>query len=52
MAAGLATFHEVLTRENYAHVEKLSKKLVDGYRRIVGKVGLQGYIAVAGANGA
>ena len=28
MAAGLATFREVLTHENYAHVEKLSKKLV------------------------
>ena len=33
MAAGLATFREVLTRENYAHVEKLSKKLTDGYAR-------------------
>src|SRR5246500_3136674 len=29
MAAGLATFREVLTRENYPHVEKLSKKLVE-----------------------
>jgi glutamate-1-semialdehyde 2,1-aminomutase len=52
MAAGLATFSDVLTRENYAHVEKLSKKLVDGYRKIIAKVGLQGYIAQAGANGA
>ena len=52
MAAGLATFREVLTRENYAHVDKLSKKLTDGYRKIVAKVGLQGYIASAGANGA
>ena len=33
MAAGLATFREVLTRENYAHVDKLSKKLADGYRQ-------------------
>jgi glutamate-1-semialdehyde 2,1-aminomutase len=33
MAAGLATFREVLTRENYAHVDKLSKKLTDGYRK-------------------
>ena len=46
MAAGLATFREVLTRENYAHVEKLSKKLVDGYRQIIAKAGLQAYIAV------
>ena len=52
MAAGLATFREVLTRENYAHVDKLSKKLTDGYRKTVTKVGLQGYVAQAGANGA
>ena len=52
MAAGLATFRHVLTRENYAHVEKLSRRLTDGYRRIVLKAGLQGYIASAGANGA
>lgn len=52
MAAGLATFREVLTRENYAHVDKLSKKLTDGYRKTVTKVGLQAYIASAGANGA
>src|SRR5581483_6436836 len=50
MAAGLATFREVLTRENYAHVDKLSKRLVAGYRKTVAKVGLQGYIAEAGAN--
>jgi glutamate-1-semialdehyde 2,1-aminomutase len=52
MAAGLATFSDVLTRENYARVEKLSKKLVDGYNKIIAKVGLQAYIAQAGANGA
>src|SRR5450631_3055261 len=52
MAAGLATFREVLTRENYARVDKLSAKLTDGYRKIVAKSGLQGYIASAGANGA
>ena len=33
MAAGLATFREVLTRDNYTHVDKLSKKLTEGYRR-------------------
>ena len=52
MAAGLATFREVLTRENYAQVDKLSKKLADGYRETIAKVGLQAYIAQAGANGA
>ena len=52
MAAGLATLRNVLTRENYSHVEKLSKKLTDGYREIVSKSGLQAYIISAGANGA
>jgi glutamate-1-semialdehyde 2,1-aminomutase len=52
MAAGLATFREVLTRENYAHVEKLSSKLTEGYRNTVAKVGLEAYIVSAGANGA
>jgi len=52
MAAGLAMFREVLTRENYAHVGKLSKKLADGYRKTIAKVGLQGYVASAGVNGA
>ena len=41
MAAGLATFREVLTRENYAHVDKLSKKLTEGYRKIFAKAGLR-----------
>jgi len=52
MAAGLATFREVLTQQNYEHVEKLSKKLNEGYRKIIAKVGLQGYVGSAGANGA
>jgi len=52
MAAGLATFREVLTRDNYAHVEKLSHKLVTGYRQTIAQVGLSAYVACAGANGA
>src|SRR6202035_1070827 len=52
MAAGLATFREVLTRENYAHVGKLGKKLTEGYRKTVAKVGLQAYVVSAGVNGA
>ena len=52
MAAGIATFREVLTRGNYTQIEKLSNKLVDGYKKTVAKVGLRGYIASAGANGA
>jgi len=51
MAAGLATFRHVLTRDNYAHVEKLSKKLADGYRKIMTQSGLQGEVLSAGANG-
>jgi glutamate-1-semialdehyde 2,1-aminomutase len=52
MAAGLATFREVLTRDNYTHVGKLSKKLTEGYRKTVAKVGLQAYLVSAGVNGA
>jgi glutamate-1-semialdehyde 2,1-aminomutase len=52
MAAGLATFREVLTRDNYAHVEKLGKKLTEGYRKIAATAGLQAYVVSAGANGA
>src|SRR5277367_2373087 len=52
MAAGLATFRDVLSRENYAHVGKLSKKLTEGYRAIVKKTELQAYVASAGVNGA
>src|SRR6201998_2335600 len=52
MAAGLATFREVLTRQAYAHVGKLSTKLTEGYRKIVAKSGLQAYVASAGVNGA
>src|SRR6476646_3622950 len=52
MAAGLAVFREVLTRGNYAHVDKLGKKLADGYRAMVKKNGLKAYVAQAGVNGA
>jgi len=52
MAAGLAVFREVLTRENYAHANKLSKKLAEGYRAILKKTGLKAYVAQAGVNGA
>src|SRR5580700_2610089 len=52
MAAGLATFREVLTRQNYAYLEKLDRKLVEGYRKTIKKVGLQAYVGSAGANGA
>jgi len=52
MAAGMATFRDVLSRENYAHIEKLSHKLATGYRETIAKVGLNAYVIFAGANGA
>ena len=52
MAAGLATFREVLTASAYAHIDKISRKLVAGYRRIIGDTGLSAYVDGAGANGA
>jgi glutamate-1-semialdehyde 2,1-aminomutase len=52
MAAGLATFREVLTPAAYEHVNRLNKKLVDGYEKEVKKSGLDAYLASAGSNGA
>jgi glutamate-1-semialdehyde 2,1-aminomutase len=52
MAAGIATFRQVLTRENYKLIERLSKKLVDGHNRIMKDSGLSAYTIGAGANGA
>jgi glutamate-1-semialdehyde 2,1-aminomutase len=51
MAAGLATFREVLTRSAYEHVSKLNKKLVDGYKKELDRTGLDAYVEAAGANG-
>ena len=51
MAAGLATFREVLTRENYAHVDKLEQEAGGWLSQTIAKVGLQAYIAQAGAMG-
>jgi glutamate-1-semialdehyde 2,1-aminomutase len=52
MAAGIATFRHVLTRENYKHIERLSERLVSGHSRIMEDSGLTGYCIGAGANGA
>lgn len=52
MAAGIATFREVLTRDAYTHIDKLSRKIVDGYETILKKNGIVGYSLGAGANGA
>ncbi len=52
MAAGLATFREVLTPAAYQHVAKLNKKLVEGYNKELAASGLDAYVEAAGANGA
>jgi len=52
MAAGLATFREVLTPASYEHIDKIGQKLLAGYRKIVASTGLTAYVDGAGANGA
>jgi glutamate-1-semialdehyde 2,1-aminomutase len=52
MAAGLATFREVLTPENYAHVNRLSQRIVAGYREIIQSSGLTAYAEGVCSNGA
>jgi len=52
MAAGLATFREVLTKDAYAHVTKLNQKLLAGYNKEISKTGLNAYVVGAGSNGA
>jgi glutamate-1-semialdehyde 2,1-aminomutase len=52
MAAGLATFREVLTPAGYEHVNRLNSRLVEGYRRQIEANRLQTYVASAGSNGA
>ncbi len=52
MAAGLANFTQVLTRENYELVDRLSAKLEKGYKKAIAKHGIEGYVITAGANGA
>jgi glutamate-1-semialdehyde 2,1-aminomutase len=52
MAAGIATFREVLTPACYEQINTLSTKLVEGYQQIVRKSGMNAYAIGAGANGA
>src|SRR6201997_52879 len=51
MAAGIATFREVLTPAAYEHVNRLNKKLVDGYEKEGKKAGLDASPASAGSEG-
>ena len=52
MAAGLATFREVLTPAAYEHIIRLNERLVEGHNQIIKKTGLTAYCIGAGANGA
>lgn len=52
MAAGLATFREVLTHKAFDYVSQLNTRLVDGYQATIKKTGLIAYADGAGANGA
>jgi glutamate-1-semialdehyde 2,1-aminomutase len=52
MAAGLAMFREVLTRDAYSRVNQLNQKLADGYRATLAQTGLKAYVIAAGVNGA
>jgi glutamate-1-semialdehyde 2,1-aminomutase len=52
MAAGLATFREVLTPAAYEHMTRLNQHLLDGHQRIIKQTGLVAYAVGAGANGA
>src|SRR6202042_1282029 len=51
MAAGLATFREVLTPAAYEHVSRLNQKLLKGYNKEIGNTGLKAYVVGAGSNG-
>jgi glutamate-1-semialdehyde 2,1-aminomutase len=52
MAAGIATFREVLTPACYEHIHRLGTKLVAGYQQTIRKSGMNAYAIGAGANGA
>jgi glutamate-1-semialdehyde 2,1-aminomutase len=52
MAAGIATFREVLKPEVYPYINSLESRLVEGYRKIIAQSGLVAYSDGIGANGA
>ncbi len=52
MAAGLATFREVLTPDAYEHINRLNRRLVKGYQQTINETGLCAYSIGLGANGA
>jgi glutamate-1-semialdehyde 2,1-aminomutase len=52
MAASLATLRHVLTPENYARINKMSKRLVEGHNDVIKKAGMHAYAIGVVANGA
>jgi len=52
MAAGIATFRDVLTPAAYEHINRLNQRLVEGHNRIMQKEDLDAYCIGCGANGA
>jgi glutamate-1-semialdehyde 2,1-aminomutase len=52
MAAGIATFREVLTPAAYEHVNRMNERLVIGYQKAIDETGLKAYCIGAGSNGA
>jgi glutamate-1-semialdehyde 2,1-aminomutase len=52
MAIGIATLRDVFTPENYEHINRMSKRLVDGCSAIIKKTGMVAYAIGACANGA
>jgi glutamate-1-semialdehyde 2,1-aminomutase len=52
MAAGIATFREVLTPAAYDHINRMNRRLVEGHEATIRKAGLSAYCIGAGANGA
>ena len=51
IAAGLAALRDVLTADKYEGMRKLSDKLADGYREILGAAAITGMVTNAGING-
>lgn len=51
LAATQATLTEVLTPEAYDRLFAVSRALADGYREIIGRLGLEAHVVTAGASG-
>ncbi len=52
MAAARATLTEILTPEAYAHLDRLSARMIDGATATLARHGIEGHVAALGAKGA